>query len=62
MGEILAHYREGETRAILSDFAAFKADSFVERDDTDRTRVNAILRPRFVGQMFVFAARVQFLL
>lgn len=61
MGEILAHYREGETRGILSDFRAFKADSFVERDETDRTRVNALLRPRFVGQMFVFAARVQFL-
>ncbi len=62
MGEILAHYREGEARGILSDFQGFARDSFAERDETDRTRVNALLRPRFVGQMFVFAARVQFLM
>lgn len=58
--ELLALFRQWEQAGLVEGFAQFKQDLLVERDATDRNRVNAIIPPDIINQMRVFAASVQF--
>jgi len=58
--ELIALFREMENAGLVEDFDQFKADLVVERDATDRNRLNALIPPNIVNQFRVFAASVQF--
>lgn len=58
--ELCALFREQETAGWVQDFEQFKTDLIVERDGTDRDRLNAIYPPTCINQFRIFAAQVQF--
>jgi phage tail sheath gpL-like len=58
--ELIALFREMEEAGLVEDFDQFKADLIVERDATDKGRVNALIPPNIVNQLRVFAGRVEF--
>lgn len=60
--EIIALFEEMETAGIVENLDQFKADLLVERDGSDKNRVNALMPPDLVGQFRVFAGQVQFIL
>lgn len=60
--ELLGLFRELEERGIVEDFEAFKAGLIVERNASDRNRVDVLCSPDLVNQFNVFAACVQFIL
>ncbi|MFH2126901.1 MAG: phage tail sheath C-terminal domain-containing protein, partial [Pseudomonadota bacterium] len=60
--EIIALFKEMETAGIVENLEQFKDDLIVERDSSDKNRVNALMPPDLVGQFRVFAGQVQFIL
>lgn len=60
--ELIALAREWEEAGLVENIDQFVADIIVERDATDRGRINALLPPDLVNQFHVFAAQIQFLL
>lgn len=58
--ELIALFLDLEEAGLVEGFAQFKQDLIVERDGTDRNRVNALIPPNIVNQFRVFAAQVQF--
>ena len=58
--EALHIFREWELAGLVEDFDQFKRDLIIERNDTDRDRVDAIIPPNTVNQFRVFAGGVQF--
>lgn len=60
--ELISLFRSWEGRGLVENFAQFKADLIVERDATDRNRVNMRMSPDLINQFVVFAGQIQFLL
>lgn len=58
--EILALFKQWEDAGLVENVDQFKADLRVERDATDRNRVNALIPPDLVNQFRVFAGSIQF--
>ena len=60
--ELLHLAREWETAGLLENFEQFRTELVVERNATDRNRVDALIPPDLVNQFRVFAAGIQFIL
>jgi phage tail sheath gpL-like len=60
--ELLHLARQWEAAGLLENFEQFRTDLVVERNATDRNRVDALIPPDLVNQFRVFAAGVQFIL
>jgi phage tail sheath gpL-like len=58
--ELVALFREMEEAGLVENLEQFKADLLVERDATDRNRINALIPPNLVNQLRVFAGLVEF--
>ena len=61
-GELLALYRELEYAGIVENFDAYKADLIVERNSSDRNRVDVLAPPDIVNQFRIFAMQNMFVL
>lgn len=61
-GELLALYRELEYAGIVENFDAYKADLIVERNTSDRNRVDVLAPPDIVNQFRIFAMKTMFVL
>lgn len=61
-GELLALYRELEYAGIVENFDAYKADLIVERNASDRNRVDVLAPPDIVNQFRIFAMKTMFVL
>jgi phage tail sheath gpL-like len=57
---LIARARQWEAAGLVSSVDAWKANFKVERDPTDPSRVNAIIPPKIVSGLRVFAASLQF--
>jgi phage tail sheath gpL-like len=60
--ELIALFRELENNGIVEGLDQFMNDLVVERDATDKNRLNALIPPDLVGQFRVFAGVIQFIL
>ncbi|WP_439471342.1 phage tail sheath subtilisin-like domain-containing protein [Brevundimonas sp.] len=58
--ELVSLYGDWITLGLVEDMEAFKADLIVERDPNDPNRLNALIPPRLINQLRVFAGKVQF--
>lgn len=58
--EIIALAREWEDAGLVEGLEQFATDLIVERDETDRNRLNALIPPDIVNQFRRFAAAIQF--
>lgn len=58
--ELIALFGTMQKAGIVGNLEQFKTDLVVERDTTDRTRVNAVIPPELVGQLRVFAGQLQY--
>lgn len=58
--ELVALAREWEEAGLVENVDEFKSLLIVERDGTDRNRVNALIPPNIINQLRVFAGRVEF--
>jgi phage tail sheath gpL-like len=59
---LVAWFRQMELRGLVENFDQFSDDLVVERDVSDRNRLNCILSPDLANQFIVGAAGIQFLL
>ncbi len=59
--ELLHLFRELEEAGLVENFDQFKADLIVERNASDRDRVDALIPPDLINQLRVFAGLVQFI-
>lgn len=59
-GEALGWFREMETLGLVENFDQFKTDVVVQRNATDRNRLDFLLPPDLVNQFIVGAATLQF--
>lgn len=60
--ELISLFREWEREGRVENFEQFKDDLIVERDESDRNRVNMRMSPDLINQFIVFAGQIQFLL
>lgn len=60
--ELLALFRELEEMGLVENFEQYAEDLVVERDATDRNRVNVLGNPDLVNGFTVFAKQIQFIL
>ncbi|WP_036769167.1 phage tail sheath subtilisin-like domain-containing protein [Photorhabdus australis] len=60
--ELLALFTEHEFAGLVEDFDAFKATLIVERDSSDRNRINVRSNPNLVNQFRIYAHAIQFIL
>lgn len=58
--ELVARFILWEEAGLVEGREQFKADLLVERDGTDRDRLNALIPPDIINQLRVFAGLVQF--
>lgn len=58
--ELLALFRELEERGLVEDFEQFKSELIVERDASDKNRLNVLMGPNLVNQLRIFAAQIQY--
>lgn len=58
--EALAWFRENERRGLVENFDQFETDLVVERNVSDRNRLDFLLPPDLVNQFIVGAANIQF--
>lgn len=61
-GEIISIFRDWETRGLVEDAGAFASSLLVERDETDRTRVNVLMQPNLINQFYVAGVLIQYIL
>ena len=59
--EILALFREWELLAWVEDFVQFSEELIVERNDSDKDRLDARLGPNLINQFRIFAGQIQFI-
>lgn len=59
-GELIALFRDWEEAGLVENFDQFKADLLVQRNNTDRNRVDVLLPPDLINQFRVFAAKLEF--
>ncbi|NDV20881.1 phage tail protein [Pseudodesulfovibrio sp. JC047] len=60
--ELLALFRELETKGLVENFDQYKKGLLVERDADDRNRVNVLSPPDLINQLRIFAEQIQFIL
>lgn len=60
--ETVSLFHDWQDAALVENVDQFIADLVIERDLTDRNRVNAIIPPDLINQFNVFAAQIQFIL
>lgn len=60
--EIVALAQEWEAMGLLEDIDQFKNDLIVERNLSDRNRVDAMLPTNLVNQFHIFAAQISFII
>jgi phage tail sheath gpL-like len=53
-------FREMESLGLVENFEQFKRDLVVERDQSDRNRLNFLLPPDLINGLIVTAANIQF--
>ncbi len=58
--ELISLYADWMALGLVEDIEAFKAELIVERDPNDPNRLNALIPPRLINQLRVFAGKVQF--
>lgn len=61
-GEIVAFMAEMKALNLVENIDVFKQSLIVERDLTDRTRINASIPPDLVNQFYIFAGNISFIL
>lgn len=60
--EIIALFSELQDRGLIENLAEFSDNLVVERDATDRDRVNVLLPPDLINQFRILATQIQFIL
>jgi len=60
--EIISLFYLLRDRGLIENVEEFVANLIVERDSTDRNRVNVLLNPDLINQFRVIAAKIQFIL
>lgn len=60
--EAVAKFRQWEELGLVENFDQFKADLVVERNLTDRNRLDFLLPPDIINQLITVAARISFIL
>lgn len=60
--ELITLFREWEGKGWVENFDQFKDDLIVERDTSNKNRVNMRMSPDLINQFVVFAGQIQFLL
>ena len=60
--EIIALFTQLQSEGLIENLADFIANLVVERDDTDRNRVNVLLPPDLINQFMVLAGKIEFIL
>lgn len=60
-GELIAIFREWEENAWVEDFEQYANELIVERNASDRDRLDARMGPNLVNQFRVFAGQLQFI-
>jgi len=60
--ELLALFRELEEMGLVENFEQYAEELVVERDATDRNRLNVLGNPDLVNQFTLFAKQIQFIL
>lgn len=58
--ELVAVAKDCEEAGLIENIEQFKRDLIVERDASDKNRVNALIPPDIVNQFRVFAAKIEF--
>lgn len=58
--ECLAWFRQMEAAGLVEAFDQFKQDVLVERNASDRNRLDVLLPPDLINQLIVTAAQIQF--
>jgi phage tail sheath gpL-like len=59
---LISRFKLWEENGLVEGAEQFKTDLIVERDATDRNRVNALIPPNIINQFRVFAGKIEFLL
>lgn len=59
-GEALGWFREMEELGLVEGFDQFKQDLIIERNLTDRNRLDALLAPDLINQLMITATKIQF--
>lgn len=59
-GEALLWFRRMETLGLVEGFDQFKRDLVVERNQTDRNRLDFLIPPDLINALIVAAAQIQF--
>ncbi|MBI9079192.1 MAG: phage tail sheath subtilisin-like domain-containing protein [Pseudodesulfovibrio sp.] len=59
--EILALFRDWELSGLVENVDQFKADLIVERDASNRNRLNMLIPPDLINQADIFAGQFQFI-
>ncbi|MDA3920974.1 MAG: phage tail sheath subtilisin-like domain-containing protein [Salinisphaera sp.] len=59
-GELISLANDWAAIGIVEDLAQFKRDLLVERNATDRNRLDAVIPPNVINQLRVFAGQIQF--
>lgn len=60
--EAIAKFREWEELGLVENADQFKRDLIVERNATDRNRLDFMLPPDLINQALVFGTQIGFLL
>lgn len=60
--ELLSLFAEWEERGLVENLQQFKDELIVERDASNRNRVNVLMGPNLMNQFNIMAAQMQFLL
>lgn len=61
-GELLALFKLWESVGWVEGYAQFKNDLIVERNATDRNRVDVLMSPDLINSLMVYAGQVQFII
>lgn len=61
-GEIVALFTQWEEDGLVEGFDQFKNDLIVERNSTNRNRIDVLASPDVVNQLRIFAAKIAFIL
>lgn len=59
--EIISLYEEWILDGLAENLEAFTETLIVERDQTNRSKVNVLMQPILVGQLYIFDATLQFI-
>lgn len=60
--EAIAKFRQWEELGLVENFDQFKAELIVERNLTDRNRLDFLLPPDIINQLITVAAKISFIL